>query len=42
MGERRVYRVLVWKPEGKRALGRSRESNNKTNSQEVKCEDGMD
>ena len=42
-GERRVvYRVLVWKPEGKRRLGRPRrrwEDNNKMNLQEVGCGD---
>jgi len=42
MGEGRgVYRILVGKPEGKRALGRSRcrlEDNNKMNLQEVGCE----
>jgi hypothetical protein len=41
MGERRgVYRVLVWKPEGKRQLGRPRrrrEDNIKTGLQEVGC-----
>jgi hypothetical protein len=45
MGEsRRAYRVLVWKPEGKRPLGRTKliwEDNNKMNFQEVKCR-GMD
>ena len=45
MGERRgVYRVLVWKPEGKRTLGRPRrrwEDNIKMNLQEVGC-GGMD
>ena len=45
MGERRgVYRVLVWKPEGKRTLGRSRlrwEDNIKMDLQEVIC-GGMD
>jgi len=39
IGERRgVYRVLVWKPEGKRPLGRSRprrEDNIKIDIQEV-------
>ena len=43
MGKRRgVYRVLVWKPEGKRSLGRSRrkcENNIKINLQEVGYED---
>jgi len=41
---RRVYRVLVEKPEGKRPLGRSRyrwEDNIKMDHQEVGCE-GMD
>jgi hypothetical protein len=41
MGERRgVYRVLVWKPEGKRQLGRPRhgwEDNIKMDLQEVGC-----
>ena len=41
MGERRdVYRVLVWKPEGKRALGRPRrrwEDYIKMDLQEVGC-----
>jgi len=41
MGERRgVYRVLVWKPEGKRPLGRIRrrwEDNIKMDLQEVGC-----
>jgi hypothetical protein len=45
MGERRgVYRVLVWKPEGKRTLGRSRlrwEDDIKMDLQEVIC-GGMD
>ena len=45
MGElRRVYRVLVMKPEGKRPLGRPRrrwENNIKIDLQEVVCE-GMD
>jgi hypothetical protein len=45
MGERRgVYRVLVWKPEGKRPLGRPRhswEDNIKLDLQEVGC-GGMD
>jgi len=45
MGERRgVYRVLVGKPEGKRALGRPRrrwEDNIKMDLQEVGC-GGMD
>jgi len=45
MGERRgVYRVQVWKPEGKRPLGRPRrrcEDNIKTDLQEVGC-GGMD
>ena len=40
-GERRgIYRVLVWKPEGKRPLGRPRrkwESNIKIDLQEVGC-----
>jgi hypothetical protein len=43
MGERRgVYRVLVRKPEGKRALGRPRrrwEDNIKMDVQEVVCGD---
>ena len=41
MGERRgIYRVLVWKPEEKRALGRPRcrwEDNIKMDLQEVGC-----
>jgi len=41
MGEGRgVYRVLVWKPEGKRTLGRPRrrlEDNMKTDLQEERC-----
>ena len=41
MGERRgVYRVLVWKPEGKRPLGRPRRrwgNNIKMALQEVGC-----
>ena len=41
MGERTgVYSVLVWKPEGKRQLGRSRrrwEDNIKMDLQEVGC-----
>ena len=45
MGERRsVYRVLVWKPGGKRPLGRPRrrwEDNIKMDLQEVGC-GGMD
>jgi len=45
MGERRgVYRFLVWKPEGKRPLGRPRrrwEDNIKMYLREVGCE-GMD
>ena len=44
MDRRRVYRVLVWKPEGKRPLGRSNcrwEVNIKMDLQEVGCE-GMD
>ena len=45
MGERRdVCRVLVWKPEGKRPLGRHRrrwEDNIKMGIQEVGC-GGMD
>jgi len=45
MGERRgIYRVLVWKPEGKRPLGKPRrrsEDNIKMDFQEVGCE-GMD
>ena len=44
-GERRgVYRVWVWKPEGKRSLGRHRrrwEDNIKMDLQEVGC-GGMD
>jgi len=43
MGERRgVYRILVWKPECKRPLGRPRrrwEDNNKMDLQEVGCGD---
>ena len=48
MGEGRgVHRVLVWKPEGKRPLGRPRlrwEDNNKMDLQEVGggCGDWMD
>jgi len=41
---RGVYRVLVWKPEGKRPLGRHRrrwEYNIKKDLQDVGC-DGMD
>ena len=45
MGDRRgVYRGLVWKPEGKRPLGRPRhrwEDNIKMDLQEVGCR-GMD
>ena len=45
MGERRsAYRVLVWKPEGKRPLGRAKrrwEDNTKLDLQEVGC-GGMD
>ena len=42
MGEkRRVYIVLVGKPEGKRPLGRRREDNIKMDLQEVEC-GGMD
>ena len=41
MGEMKgVYRVLVWKPEGKRPLGRPRrrwEGNIKTDLQQVGC-----
>ena len=41
MGQRRgLYRVLVWKPEEKRPLGRPRrrwEDNIKMNLQEVRC-----
>jgi len=41
MGERRgAYRVLVWKPEGKRPIGRARlrrEDNIKMDLQEVGC-----
>ena len=40
-GRRGLYRVLVGKPEGKRALGRPTrrwEGNNKTDIQEVGCE----
>jgi hypothetical protein len=44
MGERRgVYRVLVWKPEGKRPLGRPMrrgENNIKMDLQEVRCGGG--
>jgi hypothetical protein len=39
-GSRCVYRVLVWKSEGKRLLGRSRsrwEDNIKMDLQEVRC-----
>ena len=43
IGERRdLYRVLVWKPEGKRPLGRPRrgwEDNIKIDLQEVGCGD---
>jgi hypothetical protein len=38
--EREVYRVLVWKPEGKRPLGRPRRrwvDNIRTDLQEVGC-----
>jgi hypothetical protein len=42
MGERRdVYRVLVWRPEGKRPLGRPRrrwEENIKTNLKEIRID----
>jgi hypothetical protein len=45
MGERRgVYRVLVWKPEGKRPFGKPRrrwDDDIKMDLQEVRCE-GMD
>jgi len=45
MGERRgIYRVLVWKPEGRRILGRPKrkwEDNIKLDLQEVGC-GGMD
>jgi hypothetical protein len=45
MGERRgVYRVLVWKPEGRRTIGRPNrkwEDNIKLDLQEVGC-GGMD
>jgi len=45
MGERKgAYRVLMWKPEGKRPLGRPRlrqEDNIKMDLQEVEC-GGMD
>jgi hypothetical protein len=45
IGERRgVYRILVWKPEGRRQLGRPRrrcEDNIKKNLEEVEC-GGMD
>ena len=45
MGERRgIYRVLVWKPEGKRPLGRPRhrwEGDITMDLQEVQC-GGMD
>jgi hypothetical protein len=40
MGEERVYRLLVGKPEGKRTLGRPRrrcEDNIRMNLQEVGC-----
>jgi len=40
-GRRGVLRVLVWKPVGKRPLGRSRrrwEDNIKMDLQEVRCE----
>ena len=43
-GRRSVYRVLVWKPEGKRPLGRPRhrlEDSIKMDLQEVGCA-GMD
>ena len=39
-GEERMYRDLVWKPEGRRPLGRPRrrwENNIKTDVQEVGC-----
>jgi len=39
--KRGIYRVLVWKPEGKRSLGRPRrrwEDNIKMDLQEVGCE----
>ena len=43
MGEKRgIYMVLVWKPEGKRPLGRSRhrwEDDNMMELQEVGCGD---
>jgi hypothetical protein len=47
MGERGVYRVLVWKPEGKRPLRRPRrrwEDNMKMDLQEVggSCGDWME
>jgi len=38
MGERSVYRVFVWRPEGKRPLGRPRrrwEDNIKLNCREI-------
>jgi len=45
MGERRgVYRVLLWKPEGKKPFGKPRlrwEDNIKIDLQEVEC-GGMD
>jgi len=45
MGKKRgVYRVVVWKPEGKRQLGRARrrwQDNIKMDLQEVGC-GGMD
>ena len=45
MGEMRgAYRILVWKPEGKRTFGRPRrrwEDNIKMDLQEVRC-GGMD
>jgi hypothetical protein len=44
MGERGVYRVLVWKPEGKRPLERPRrrgEDNIRMDLQDVGC-GGMD
>jgi hypothetical protein len=40
-GEESTYRILVWKPEEKRALGRPRrrwEDNIKVDLQEVGCE----
>jgi len=42
VGEQMQYRVLVWKPEGKRSLGRRRcrwESNVKMDFKEMACMD---